>query len=129
MDFPRFLTYLFSLILILLGIINGLDHYEIITGGKILAEISIIVFAIINILFFLLAAFFSERSDDKNYLNLVFLNFIVKFVVVLIIPFIYYQQVKPESSNFIVPYIIVYVVFTIFETWFLSKKVKMRKHK
>ena len=129
MDFPRFLTYLFSLILILLGIINGLDHYEIITGGKTLAEISIVVFAIINILFFLLAAFFSERSDDKNYLNLVFLNFIVKFVVVLIIPFVYYQQVKPESSNFIVPYIIVYVVFTIFETWFLSKKVKMRKHK
>lgn len=129
MSFPRFLIYLFLLVAILTGTVFGLEHYDVFKGGEELANTGIAIFTVINILFFLLAAYFSEKSDDKNYLNLVFLNFIIKLVVVLMIPLVYYEQHKPTTSNFVVSYIIVYVAFTIFETWFLSKNVKMRKQK
>ena len=126
MNLNRFLLYLLSLVIFLFGINFLLQQYELVIGGFDLANAGIVVFAILNIIFYILAAYLSERSDDKNFLNLIMLNFITKFLVVLVIPLVYYEKAKPNSSNFIIPYILIYVVFTAFETWFLNKKIRMR---
>ncbi len=80
-----------------------------------------------NVFVFQKAKHYSENSDDKRYLGLIFANFLVKIVLVVGIPIVYVLLKKPQESWFIVPYIVIYIIFTIFETWYLNKGAIMRR--
>ena len=95
--------------------------------GESLAYSGIIVFSLLCISFYVLTRYLSSKSAEKAYMNLIFMNFLIKFVIVILIPLVYYLENDVMTSNFILPYIIVYIVFTVFETAFLSKNVRMRK--
>jgi hypothetical protein len=87
---------------------------------------SIVVFLIIIWLTILLAAWFSHKNDEKSFLGLAYLNFLIKLIVVVAIPLYYTTTFDPPDSNYIIPYIVIYAVFTVVETYFLSGKVRFR---
>jgi hypothetical protein len=43
------------------------------------------------------------------------------------LPIAYYKIKNPESGHFVLPFLVIYVVFTVFETYFLNKKASMRR--
>lgn len=120
----------YGILAIIIVSLSVFTHYistsEVFNGGS-LAYTGIGVFSVLCILFYELTRFLSAKSAEKAYLNVVFLNFLIKFVVVILIPVVYYLENEPSNSNFILPYIIVYIIFTVFETTFLSKNIRMRK--
>lgn len=124
---PRvFIIILLSIIIVLSAGVALLSSRHEIEGAP-LAYAGIIVFSALCIAFYFLTRFLSLRSAEKAYLNVIFLNFMVKFFIVILIPLVFYLQNEPMTSNFILPYVVVYIVFTVFETSFLSKNVRMRK--
>lgn len=81
---------------------------------------------VLNVIVYTLAQRYSEQSDDKKYLSLVFKNFMLKLLVVIAIPFAYIKM-GGEHNDFIIPYVLVYISFTIFETFYLYKTAIMRR--
>jgi hypothetical protein len=86
-----------------------------------------VVLNIFNVIIFYIAKYYSRLSADKKFMNLIFSNFLLKLVIVIGIPVVYYLLNKPTESWFIVPFVVIYLVFTIFETWHLNKGAIMRK--
>lgn len=121
-----FYGILAAIIVILVAGIKYFATYENLEGES-LAYSGIIVFSLLCISFYVLTRYLSSKSAEKAYMNLIFMNFLIKFVIVILIPLVYYLENDVMTSNFILPYIIVYIVFTVFETAFMSKNVRMRK--
>lgn len=90
---------------------------------------SIGLFIIYNIVVFIIAKYFSRKSNDKGYFALIFLNLLLKLFFVIGIPVIYFVEMEPSDNRFIIPYVGIYVVFTIFETWYLNQSAIMRNVK
>ncbi len=123
-------TFFISLLFInvLLGI--GIWGFHSIIKYARYIDLSIIGLAtltIFNIIVYLLARQFSKKSNDKRYMHLIFINFLAKLIIVIGIPTIYYLVTNPQENYFIIPFVGIYLVFTIFETWYLNKSAIMRR--
>ncbi len=64
---------------------------------------------------------------DKAYLMMTWLNFLFKMILALGLPFAFYLRDHVIGSAFIVPFLLVYISFTVFETWVLHQMAIMRK--
>lgn len=96
-------------------------------AGKGLAISGMVFFGLLNVVFFHLATYLSARSLDKAYLNMTWLNFLMKVLVALGLPAYYYFQYHLSGAAFIVPFLIIYVCFTVFETWVLHSLAVVRR--
>ncbi len=68
----------------------------------------------------------SARSDNKNDFTNTFLGFTVgKMFLAVIIIYGYLQLAQPQDKRFILPFFGVYLIYTIFEVYFMSRLGKM----
>ena len=94
---------------------------------SMLSYTAIFGFSILNVVFFHIAKFYSDTSADKKFLNLVYVNFISKFILAIAIPLYYFLKYNRPQGNFVLPFIVIYICFTIFETRVLYKMAVIRK--
>lgn len=78
-----------------------------------------------------LALFFvGERmATSKNRLafnNLITFSVIGKIAVSLVVLFIYFKLKQPPDRLFVAPFLLTYIVFTSFETWFMMKLARLK---
>ncbi|MBK8700972.1 MAG: hypothetical protein IPN29_16120 [Saprospiraceae bacterium] len=95
--------------------------------GSVLAYSGIAAFSLLNVGFFHLASLLSLHSADQAYLRMIYLNFLIKLIVAVALPAFFYFQGGKGGTGFIVPFVLIYVVFTVFETWMLNRLAVMRK--
>lgn len=88
---------------------------------------SLVAFTVFNIIVYHLAKIYSKQSSDKKYLGLIYMNFLAKLILVLIITVAFYFYYKEPPGFFVLPFLLIYIVFTTFETWVLNKMAIMRK--
>ncbi len=84
-------------------------------------------FIVLNIVVFNLARHYSNHSLDKKYLVLIYSNLASKFIIVLSIPIAFYFYYDKPPGSFILPFLLIYIVFTVYETWVLDRMAVMRK--
>ncbi len=65
-----------------------------------------------------------NSSNKYSFNNLVVVNMILKMIVSVLIILIYKQINEVESRGFIIPFLVIYLSYTIFETYFLTKLAK-----
>lgn len=80
--------------------------------------LSVVIFALTNIL--------EKRAENQGLLNLVVINVMLKFLITGLVIGIYFQLKKPDDGIFILPFILIYVVFTIFEAYFMSEQARTK---
>ena len=78
-----------------------------------------------------LALFFvGERmATSKNRLafnHLITFSVLGKILVSLVVLFVYFKMKQPTDRLFIVPFLLTYLVFTVFETWFMMKLARLK---
>lgn len=127
MNTNRFLGYLLiltTIVSIMLWVIHSIDKYKPYLD---LSIFTVCFFFIFNIIVFLRASYFSKWSMEKEYLQMIYLNFLLKLIFVIGIPVGYHLLFSPPTPDFILPYIMIYIAYTSFEVWILSAKIQMRK--
>jgi hypothetical protein len=65
-----------------------------------------------------------NSANKYSFNNLVVINMILKMIVSVLIILIYKQINEVESRGFIIPFLVIYLSYTIFETYFLTKLAK-----
>lgn len=91
-----------------------------------MAIVGISAFTFHNIVFYFYAKYLSEKSADRKFLGMIYLNFLVKLIIAVSIPVIFYYKMNKPNDFHIVAFIIIYISYTIFETYTLNRMAVMR---
>lgn len=89
-------------------------------------------FAVASILLFVLVCvglYYAGRSTAGSSSKIAFTNLVSasvfgKMVLAVAVLFVYQQSAQPENQWFVGIFLLVYVVYTIFEVWFMTKLAK-----
>ncbi len=86
----------------------------------------LIFFILLSILIFFLATKAAKSTNLNAFTHLIMYNLMIKLFFSIIIVAVYYYLVKPAERLFIVPFVIIYLNFTIFEAIFLSRQARQK---
>ena len=110
------LTVLTAVLLFLLH--QTVDALE---AHQSLSWISLAFFVALSILMFYTGKV-TAASENKNLFTSAVLGFVFgKMALSLLIVIVYTREVQPESKYFVLPFFLVYILYTIFETWYLIR--------
>ena len=122
----RFFQLLFSTIGILVLILYLISLNEKIFEYIDIAYYAVPSFTILSLVIFFLTEHLDKQDNKGMLLNLVIINVMFKFLIAIGVVMVYHKLRDPEDGIFILPFIIIYVVFTIFETYFMSVQAKSK---
>jgi len=112
----------FALLMTILGVFLYILYSSVIQQYYIdISVYSILMFSILSILlhFFLKK---SVSSPNKQlFLSITLGNMLIKMIFSACLLLIYNKLTQPPDTKFILPFLIIYLGFTIFETWFMVK--------
>lgn len=91
-----------------------------------LTVIAIIMFTAISVLIFFLASNAIKSENKYSFLNIVVMNLFMKIMLSFVVVVTYVKMTEPENKWYLIPFTMVYLIFTIFETYFLSKAAKVQ---
>jgi len=116
--------YIKGLALSLLVLIPLLYYIHSFDSQKQYIDISfytVAMFALLSIFlfFFLKRSIFS--SSKQLFISITLTNMLIKMFCSIALLLIYRELNQPPDGKFILPFLSIYLIFTIFETWFMVK--------
>ncbi len=117
----NFITGYITSILFLIPILWSLRVFILDESVYSIVWYSLLMFTILSIgLYYFLNL--SVRSPNKQmFISVTIANTLIKMVCSIGLLFAYKKMNNPADGNFIFPFLAIYLVFTIFETWFMVK--------
>jgi len=89
---------------------------------NMLMYISIVLFTVLALGVYLLSERAARMGSKNFFMQIVMINTMVKMFGAVVAVIGYFYMTKPSSAKFIVPFLIVYVLYTIFDAWFMMKQ-------
>ena len=89
--------------------------------------LTLILFFFFTIGIFFLGKKASASKSGNLFLYIIIINVFFKLIGSFLMVFLYVEVKTPESKLFVVPFLIIYLLFTIFETYFLSLQAQDTK--
>ncbi|MBP7272756.1 MAG: hypothetical protein KA974_02890 [Saprospiraceae bacterium] len=126
MQRTTFYLQLCIITLIVFLLLNVLYHYQ---GNAVsyqnLNHILVGLFVLFSIIIFEMAQRASQRSDKSAFVRLSMIASFAKLLLVLVL-ILAFRKIYPTlpRSGFIIPFLAVYLPFTIFESYFMAKIAK-----
>ena len=117
--FLLFIKKLGVLFLILTPVLVFVHSFENQQKTVDLSLISIFVFTVLSILLFLMLQRSVKSPNRQLFISYTMLNTLVKMVLSITLLVTYKKVVHPSDASFIIPFLVIYVIFTIFETKFM----------
>jgi len=119
-----FYTQLFYVTLISIGLLIPCYMFLPIRPFMSLGIIGLVFFVLLSIFVFKLSLKVAESKDLNAFTRLIMYNLMIKLFMSIFIVLIYYKVVEPTERLFILPFIVIYLIFTIFEAMFLSRQAR-----
>jgi len=122
MSFKQFIYQLsiISLFIIALIYLAGLYSNDWASNSR-LGYFSIIFFVLLLIITFLIAQKSSQSSNKQLFTGIILLSVLSKLFLSIGLVFWYHKIFHPSGPLFLVPFFLVYIIYTIFESRFMIK--------
>ena len=91
---------------------------------NLLMYISILLFTILAIGIFHLSERAAKNNSRTFFMQIVMINTMVKMFGAVVAVIGYFYVTRPTTTKFIVPFLIVYVCYTVFDAYFMMKQSK-----
>lgn len=124
MNLRRFIQEFVVFILSLSLILFGLHQHHLFSEHSLLSIWSMLGFTLMTILIFSLGQNFSRSKNKYLYNNLIVMNFLLKLMVSILVVYLFVKQYDPEGKLYLIPFVLIYLAFTVFETYFMMKQAK-----
>ncbi|MDF1698453.1 MAG: hypothetical protein P1U56_21560 [Saprospiraceae bacterium] len=122
----RFFQLLFLTVALLAGILYFMSLNEKIYEHIDIAYYAIPAFTLLSVLIYFLTEHLDKQQNKGMMINLVIMNVMFKFLIAIGIVSMYHKLRDPKDGIFVLTFIIIYVIFTIFETYFMSVQAKSK---
>lgn len=102
-----------------------LNKYTSLSAYQDLSWISVVFFLTLTVIMYNLGLS-ATRSDNKNQFTNVVMGFtFFKMMLSLLIVISYNKLAEPDTKLFVIPFFGIYIVYTLFEVWFMTKLGRM----
>jgi len=91
-----------------------------------LSVAAVLLFVLICTGLFFAGASAARSSNKHAFTNLVSVSVFGKMVVAIAFLFVYQQVAKPQNEWFVGIFLLCYVIFTVFEVWFMTRLAQVR---
>lgn len=108
---------------VLLFLMNQSPHFQ---PFQIFSYTSLAVFVLLSIGMYLLSARAAVNSDKNLFLQQVLGTTFMKMLLCIVVIVGYFKLAEPPTKMYAVPFLIIYLIFTIFETYFMMKLSKIK---
>ncbi len=88
---------------------------------------SIIFFTLLAVVAYIFGELSIRRSGGAGYIGLVIANVFLKLVGSFVFVALYAKYNPPPNRNFLIPFLVTYLVYTAVETYFMSQQARGRK--
>ena len=88
---------------------------------QLLTWISFAFFLSLSVLMYFIGHSSANSSNKNSFLQIVMATTFLKMFLCIGLVIVYHTLAKPESNMFVVPFLLIYIIFTIFETYFMMK--------
>jgi len=95
--------------------------------GFFLATIAL--FVALSLLIFFLGKKSATSTNNYLFIYLIMGNIFLKFFASIVIVVLYFKLFEPNDRLFLFPFMFIYLIFTIFETYVLSSLAKLKPNK
>jgi hypothetical protein len=85
---------------------------------------SLAFFFVVTLLLFVLALNGVRNRSHSSFMGTVFGAMAIKFIICIVAVIVYLKVIKPDSIIFILPFFVMYVIFTVIETASLVRAIK-----
>ena len=128
MNKQKFLFQLITLTLLLVVGVMGLHFMSVFISSTGFFLVSIGFFFLLSLAMFYAAAKAAISKDQNAFTRLIMVFTMVKMLLSVVLVVVYQKVAQPEDVLFVVPFFVIYIVYTVFETIFMTKlgKVKAR---
>lgn len=128
MNRRRFFLQLGLLTVCVLGVLLFLHIFEPFASFKIISLVTLGFFLLISVALYFMAAK-AALSPDKNAFTRLIMSFTFgKMLLTIVLIIAFHKILKPDSLYYLIPFFFIYIVFTVFETIFMTRlgKIKAR---
>lgn len=92
-----------------------------------LSILSLIFYILLSIIMFVFGSKTANNKNVNDFSQVVFASIIGKMFLTVVLVVIYFEIKKPVDQYFLLPFFLVYLAFTIFETSFMMKLSKLKR--
>lgn len=103
---------------VVLWLLSSLPIFE---THQQLSWLSLILFFIISIVMYFTGRWGVNNDNKNTFIGLMYAYMGGKMFLSVVLIMMYYFYVEPNTKLFILPFFVVYLIFTIFESYFLMK--------
>ena len=123
--------FFFQLSLITAGvllILLFLHIFQPFAPFKIISLVTLSFFVLLSVAMYLLAAKAALSKDKNAFTRLIMVFTFGKMLLTVALIIAFQKLLKPDSTYYLIPFFFIYIVFTVFETIFMSRlgKIKAR---
>ncbi len=83
--------------------------------------LSCVFFIVLNIAMFGLASKSAKSQNKHNFTTVIVLFVILKMLFAVVLVFGFHKIAMPQSNAFLIPFFWIYLIYTIFETYFMTR--------
>lgn len=117
-NFIKFFVLTICLVALILALMLQLDMYK---NYLDLSISSLLLYICLTYLLHRLAEKAIQNPDRTKFISLTVVNLSIKMFSSIALLVIYFKWTNPPNSNFVHLFLVVYIMFTIFETFYLLK--------
>jgi len=122
-DFFTQLTIISLFTAVILFFLHRSEHFS---PYQTLSYISLGGFILLTIGMYFMAHRAANGRDKNLFLQQVLGSTFLKMMITIMVIFAYQKFAEPPTKMYAIPFLIVYVIFTIFETYFMMKLSKVK---
>lgn len=121
MNHRNFFTQLGFVSLGIIVLIFALNLVPTFQAFQSLTWISFIFLLFLTVLMYFIGHTSANSSNKNSFLQVVMATTFFKMFLCVGLVVVYQSIMEPESKMYVVPFLLIYIIFTIFETYFMMK--------
>ena len=116
-----FVKNLLVFIAFLVVVLLFVHSFESQADTVILSIMTVVLFTMLSIGLYIALKISVKSTNKQLFISYTLLNMIIRMVLSIVLLLVYREIFKPVDGKFVLPFLVIYVLFTIFETSFMLK--------
>ena len=122
----KFFYSLFLITGLTAAILFFLHRLPALQSSANISWISLSAFVLLSLGMYFMAESAAKSKNKNTFTSVVLMSTMVKMFLAILIIVVYIKVVAPDSRLFVLPFLGIYFIFTIFETYFMMKLGKTK---
>ena len=121
MPLPKFLSQLASVTAVACVAVLLLHLFDRLATNALLSWIAIAFYTSFCLTLYFMAQLAAKAPQKQLFTALTLMTTVGKMGLSVLVVVLYYRVVEPQEPLFVIPFLVVYVIYTIYETYFMMK--------